>query len=113
MAGMHPANGRVILQVRELQKLFPIRKGFWRRTVGNVRAVDGVSFAIHEGETLGLVGESGCGKTTTASCILRAIEPTRGQILFRTQEGDTVDMLRMSAAELRALRREMQMIFQD
>lgn len=113
MAGRPSANGQVILQVRDLQKLFPIRKGFWRRTVGHVRAVDGVSFDIYQGETLGLVGESGCGKTTTARCILRAIEPTRGQILFRTQSSTTVDMLQMRPAELRALRREMQMIFQD
>jgi len=113
VAGRPSANGQVILQVRDLQKLFPIRKGFWRRTVGHVRAVDGVSFDIHAGETLGLVGESGCGKTTTARCILRAIEPTRGQILFRTQSSTTVDMLQMRPAELRALRREMQMIFQD
>jgi len=113
VAGRPSANGQVILQVRDLQKLFPIRKGFWRRTVGHVRAVDGVSFDIYEGETLGLVGESGCGKTTTARCILRAIEPTRGQILFRTQSSTTVDMLQMRPAELRALRREMQMIFQD
>ena len=82
---MSSSNGQPLLQVRDLQKLFPIRKGFWRRTVGHVRAVDGVSFDIYEGETLGLVGESGCGKTTTARCILRAIEPTRGQILFRTE----------------------------
>lgn len=113
MAGRPSANGQVILQVKDLQKLFPIRKGFWRRTVGHVRAVDGVSFDIYEGETLGLVGESGCGKTTTARCILRAIDPTRGQILFRTQSGTTVDMLQLRPAELRALRREMQMIFQD
>src|ERR671925_439523 len=110
---MSPSNGRALLQVSELQKLFPIRKGFWRRTVGHVRAVDGVSFEIREGETLGLVGESGCGKTTTARCILRAIEPTRGQILFRTVAGTSADMLRLSPSELRALRREMQMIFQD
>jgi peptide/nickel transport system ATP-binding protein len=81
--------------------------------VGHVRAVDGVSFEIREGETLGLVGESGCGKTTTARCILRAIEPTRGQILFRTATGTSADILRLSPSELRALRREMQMIFQD
>jgi peptide/nickel transport system ATP-binding protein len=110
---MSTSNGQALLQVRELQKFFPIRKGFFRRTVGHVRAVDGVTFDIREGETLGLVGESGCGKTTTARCILRAIEPTRGQILFRTTAGTAADISRLSAAELRALRREMQMIFQD
>ena len=73
----------VLLRVTGLQKLFPIRKGFWKRTVGHVRAVDGVDFHIDEGKTLGLVGESGCGKTTTARCILRAIEPTGGEILMR------------------------------
>ena len=110
---MSSSNGQPLLQVRDLQKLFPIRKGFWRRTVGYVRAVDGVSFDIYEGETLGLVGESGCGKTTTARCILRAIEPTRGKILFRTGSSESADMLRLSPSELRGLRREMQMIFQD
>jgi peptide/nickel transport system ATP-binding protein len=110
---MNAASARPLLQVRALQKFFPIRKGFWKRTVGHVRAVDGVSFDVYEGETLGLVGESGCGKTTTARCILRAIEPTRGQILFHTQAGTTADILRLSPSELRGLRREMQMIFQD
>jgi peptide/nickel transport system ATP-binding protein len=102
-----------LLRVTGLQKLFPIRRGLLKRTVGHVRAVDGVSFHIDEGETLGLVGESGCGKTTTARCILRAIEPTAGEIFMRTADGATVDLLRLPARELRALRREMQMIFQD
>ena len=110
---MNASTVQPLLQIRDLQKLFPIRKGFWRRTVGYVRAVDGISFDIYEGETLGLVGESGCGKTTTARCILRAIEPTRGQILFRSESGESADMLRLGPSELRGLRREMQMIFQD
>jgi peptide/nickel transport system ATP-binding protein len=102
-----------LLRVTGLQKLFPIRKGFLKRTVGHVRAVDGVDFHIDEGETLGLVGESGCGKTTTARCVLRAIEPTSGQISMRVADGGVVDLGRLSPKELRALRREMQMIFQD
>ena len=102
-----------LLRVSGLQKLFPIRKGFLKRTVGHVRAVDGVSFHIDEGETLGLVGESGCGKTTTARCILRAIEPTAGEVFMRVTDGSVVDVGRLPRAELRALRREMQMIFQD
>jgi peptide/nickel transport system ATP-binding protein len=107
------AAGAPLLEVTGLQKLFPIRKGFLKRTVGHVRAVDGVSFHIDEGETLGLVGESGCGKTTTARCILRAIEPTAGQVTMRVADGSTVELGRLRPAELRALRREMQMIFQD
>jgi peptide/nickel transport system ATP-binding protein len=102
-----------LLRVVGLQKLFPIRKGFLKRTVGHVRAVDHVDFHIDEGETLGLVGESGCGKTTTARCILRAIEPTAGEIFMRVADGSVVEMGALRASELRALRREMQMIFQD
>lgn len=108
-----PQNDQVLLEVKNLRKYFPIHKGFFRRVIGNVRAVDDISFYISEGETLGLVGESGCGKTTTARCILRALAPTSGQILFRTQGGQWVDMATLPQKELRPLRREMQMIFQD
>ena len=106
-------NNRVLLEIKNLQKFFPIRKGFVKKVVGQVRAVDDVNFYINEGETLGLVGESGCGKTTTARCILRALKPTGGQILFRAQAGQVVDVATLPNDEMRPLRREMQMIFQD
>jgi peptide/nickel transport system ATP-binding protein len=102
-----------LLEVRDLRKYYPIQKGYARRVVGQVRAVDDVSFAIHEGETLGLVGESGCGKTTTARCILRAMAPTSGQLRFRTRAGEVVDLAPLSRKELRPLRPQIQMIFQD
>jgi peptide/nickel transport system ATP-binding protein len=108
-----PSNGQVLLEVKNLKKYFPIRQGFLRKVVGQVRAVDDVSFFINEGETLGLVGESGCGKTTTARCLLRALDPTEGHILFRTQSGEVVDLAALPDGEVRSLRREMQMIFQD
>jgi peptide/nickel transport system ATP-binding protein len=102
-----------LLEVRNLKKFFPIVKGVFRQVVGQVRAVDDVSFAIREGETLGLVGESGCGKTTTSRCILRAMAPTAGEILFRSRDGRVVDLAPMSRAELRPLRPDIQMMFQD
>ncbi|OUC07727.1 hypothetical protein RY27_13175, partial [Litorilinea aerophila] len=96
-----------------LKKYFPLESGFFRRRVGVVRAVDDVSFTIREGETVSLVGESGCGKTTTSRCIVRALDPTDGEILYRTYEGNVVDLARMSQAEIRPLRRGIQMVFQD
>jgi oligopeptide/dipeptide ABC transporter ATP-binding protein len=102
-----------ILEVKDLKKYFPIRKGLFKKTVGQVKSVDAVNFFIEEGETLGLVGESGCGKTTTARCILRAITPTDGEIWFQTSDQKLVDVTSLSKNEIRPLRREMQMIFQD
>ncbi|MFN2151404.1 MAG: ABC transporter ATP-binding protein [Anaerolineales bacterium] len=101
-----------LLEVKDLKMHFPIQQGFFRKVVGHVRAVDGISFFIYEGETLGLVGESGCGKTTAGRCILRAYEPTAGQVFFRRKE-EMVDLLKLRPKEMKELRREMQIIFQD
>jgi oligopeptide/dipeptide ABC transporter ATP-binding protein len=97
-----------LLEVRGLKKHFPIRKGLLGRTVGYVYAVDGVSFSIRKGETLGLVGESGCGKSTIGRCLLRLYEPTAGEILFRG-----MDIGKLSPGEMIRFRTKMQMIFQD
>jgi len=102
-----------ILEVKNLTKFFPIKSGFFKKTIGHVRAVDDVSFNLKEGETLGLVGESGCGKTTTSRCVLRALDPTSGEIIFNTSSGSTVDMATLSNKELRPVRKDIQMIFQD
>ncbi len=102
-----------LLEVRNLKKYFPIQRGFFRRTVGHVKAVDDVSFYVMEGETLGLVGESGCGKTTTGRCILRAIPPTEGEVWFRDPELGRVNVAELEPEELRSIRRSMRMIFQD
>src|SRR6476661_7867112 len=97
-----------LLDVRGLKKYFPIRRGLLRKLVGQIRAVDDVSFFVRPGETLYLVGESGCGKTTTARCVLRAVDPTEGEVLFRAGGGAVVDIAAVSRASLRPLRREMQ-----
>ncbi len=102
-----------LLEVKSLKRYFPIEKGFWRKVVGYVKAVDDVNLYIKEGETLGLVGESGCGKTTTGRCILRAIEPTGGEILFKTEDDGMIDIVHLGKKKLRGMRKDMQMIFQD
>jgi oligopeptide/dipeptide ABC transporter ATP-binding protein len=99
---------RPVLEVTDLVKHYPVRGGFFRGRTGDVHAVCGVSFTIARGETVGLVGESGCGKSTTARCVLRLVEPTAGQIRF---DGD--DVVEASHGELRKLRRRMQIVFQD
>lgn len=101
-----------LLRVSNLKKYYPIQKGLFKKTIGFVKAVDDISFNIEMGETFGLVGESGCGKTTTGRCILRAIEPTAGEILFK-DSGSFVDVSKLSSSDLKRLRREMQLIFQD
>ena len=102
------ASGEVLLDVRNLKKYFPVHRGILGRTVGHVKAVDGVSFQLRRGETLGLVGESGCGKSTTGRAILRLVEPTAGQVIF-----DGEDLATLDRERLRTLRRRAQIVFQD
>jgi oligopeptide/dipeptide ABC transporter ATP-binding protein len=130
-------DSRVLLEVKDLKMHFPIRRGVLRQVVGHVRAVDGVNFAIRRGETLGLVGESGCGKTTLGRCVVRACAPTEGEILYHedadltsnakklnvhvrhfgkndgASRGDVIDFAQLTHRDLQAYRHEIQMIFQD
>jgi peptide/nickel transport system ATP-binding protein len=102
-----------LLEVKNLKVHFPIVSGIWRRTKGYVRAVDDLSFDLMGGETLGLVGESGCGKTTAGRAMLRAVEPTSGEIWFRMRDGSRISTTAAGSEELRLLRQEIQLIFQD
>lgn len=103
----------VLLEVNNLKKYFPITRGIFARVKGFTKAVDDVSFFIRKGETLGLVGESGCGKTTVGRCIVRAYPPTDGEILYRHDDGAVVDMAKLQGEELRTYRKDIRMIFQD
>ncbi len=102
-----------ILKVNGLKKYFPIEKGFIKHVVGNVKAVDGIDFEVNDMETVGLVGESGCGKSTTGNCIVRLLDPTGGEILFRKDQDQYIDLATIPLKEMKPYRSQIQMIFQD
>jgi len=108
----HAVSARPLVEVKDLKKYFPIEKGLFRRVIGYVKAVDGVTLTIYQGETLGLVGESGCGKTTLGRSLLRAIDPTAGSVVFHN-DGKAIDVTSLNYQALRDIRKDMQMIFQD
>src|SRR4051812_34962149 len=103
----------IILEVKDLKLHFPIHRGLFQRLVGYVKAVDGVSFSLCDGEVLGLVGESGCGKTTVGRTILRLYNPTAGEIWFHKKDGKRIDLAKLNQRQMKPLRRELRMIFQD
>ena len=102
-----------ILEVKDLCIYFPITRGVLKRRVGEIKAVDEISFSIRKQETVALVGESGCGKSTTVRAILRAIEPTRGEVIFESKNGNRIDITAVKESEMRQVRREIRMVFQD
>ena len=102
-----------ILKVAGLKKYFPIRKGFFNKITGYVKAVNSIDFEINEGETVGLVGESGCGKSTTGNCIVRLLNPTDGSIVYTARSGAQIDLATASLSQIKPYRREIQMVFQD
>jgi peptide/nickel transport system ATP-binding protein len=114
-----PNSDDVLLEVKGLKKYFPIQKGLLKRTVGYVKAVDDVNFYVRQGETLGLVGESGCGKSTAGRSIIRLYEPTAGQVLFNSRAlgsnggGKMVNLLDLNAEQMKIIHREISMVFQD
>lgn len=110
---VHSLTDELLLEVKNLKMHFPIKRGFLKRTVGHVKAVDGVSFAIQRGETFGLVGESGCGKSTTGRCIIRLLDATDGEIVLHDKTEGPVHIERLEPAQMRTVRRHMQIMFQD
>ena len=112
--GAASQNSDVLLEVNNLKMHFPVGSGFLsRKPMGYIKAVDGVSFTVKRGETLGLVGESGCGKTTAGRCVLRAYQPIGGQLLYRQDNGEVVDLAPLTNTELKPFRQQLRMIFQD
>jgi peptide/nickel transport system ATP-binding protein len=110
---MEPSENKLMLEVKDLCKHFPVQGGFFDKSEGIVKAVDGVNFEVYQGTTFGLVGESGCGKTTTGRMIMKLIEPTSGSIIFHDDESGKVEITRLSNEAMRPLRKKIQMVFQD
>ena len=102
-----------LLSLQHLQKYYPVTAGTFKKVVGHVKAVDDVSLNVFQGETLGIVGESGCGKTTLGKCVVRLHQPTGGKILLRQEDGEMKDLLALNKAESFSARKRIQMVFQD